>query len=336
MAVALLLGACRTAPERPLERHAFKRIEMGLMFHVTLYAPSREAAETAAVAAFDRIRELNAILSDYEDDSELNRLRHTSGSGRWVGVSQELWRVLREADRFSRDTGGAFDITAGPLIQLWKRARRQRALPDPERLAEARTRVGHYYVGFRPRDRSVVLWRKGMRPDLGGIAKGFAMDEAMQVLRRRGIRRALISGGGDMVAGDPPPGRPAWKVELPSLDQGATPRFLALRNGAFAASGDRFQFVILDGRRYSHIVDPRTGQALSDRTLAYVVAPSGMVADALATASSVLGATDAIAVARQRGAEISLTRLSGDDREGSESPGFARHLWKADSVVGDN
>jgi FAD:protein FMN transferase len=327
LAIALFLQGCASTPKPEAQRFEFKRMEMGLMFQLVLYAPDLVVAKTAAKAGFDRIRELNAILSDYEDDSELNEVRHTSGSGRRVRVSPELWKVMRAAEGFSRDSGGAFDVTAGPLIQLWKRARRQRALPDPDRLTEARIRVGHFYIGFRSADRTLVLWRAGMRLDLGGIAKGFAMDEAMRVLKKRGIRSALISGGGDMVASAAPPGKQAWRIELPTLRGDDPSRFVALVNAAFATSGDRFQFVILDGQRYSHIVDPRSGRALSDRALAYVVAPTGMIADALATSASVLSGTEAVQLAEKKGAVISVTRENGDSRIRSESRGFTRWLW---------
>ncbi|MFT4688400.1 MAG: thiamine biosynthesis lipoprotein [Limisphaerales bacterium] len=328
--LTLFLQGCESIPESEVQRFEFQRMEMGLMFRMALHAPDEAAAKSAAKAAFDRIRELNSILSDYEDDSELNQVRHSSGSGRWIKVSPELWKVMRAADRFSRDSGGAFDVTAGPLIQLWKRARRQRALPAPDRLAEARTRVGHYYIGFRTKDRSLVLWRQGIRLDLGGIAKGYAMDEAMRVLEAHGIRSALISGGGDLVASAAPPGKPAWKIELPTLSGGGAPRFVALVNAAFATSGDRFQFVLLDGKRYSHIVDARSGQALSDRALVYVVAPSGMIADALATSASVLTGDEAVQLAKKNGALISVTRERENNRIRSESIGFESRLWPVD------
>ncbi|MBG87117.1 MAG: hypothetical protein CMO80_09485 [Verrucomicrobiales bacterium] len=326
--LALLLTGCQTTREQTLQRFEFKRLEMGMMFTMQFYASDKQMAEPAAIAAFDRIRELNMILSDYEDDSELNRVRHSSGSGRWIGLSSELWTVMREADRFSQETDGAFDITAGPLIQLWKRARRQRALPAEERLAEARTRVGHYYIEFRNSGRSVVLWRKGMRLDLGGVAKGYAMDEAVKVLERHGIRRALINGGGDMVASGPPPDAPAWKIELPRLDTNAAPQFVALRNAAFATSGDRFQFVSIDGVRYSHIVDPRSGEALSDRALVYVIAPSGMIADALATSASVLDKNKALQLTVRRNCALRVTRVFAGQRTKAESTNFKAHLWK--------
>jgi FAD:protein FMN transferase len=327
-ALATLLIGCQSVDESKLERHEFARIEMGMKITMTLYAEDPGQARLAAKTAFDRIRSLNLILSDYEDDSELNRVRHRSGSSRWIRLSPELWTVMKRADELARQTDGAFDITAGPLIQLWKRARRQRALPDPERLAEAKTRVGHFYIDFDSRNRSVNLWQKDMRLDLGGIAKGFAMDEAMKVLRQEGIGRALITGGGDMVASDPPPGRPGWKIELPQSDTNSPPQFVRLSRGAFATSGDRYQSVILDGRRYSHIVDPRTGLGLTDRSLIYIIARDGMTADSLATATSVLKGDEALALAQKHRAELRIRREHEGKTKVRSSPGFDRYLWE--------
>lgn len=324
----LAVTGCRTIDPAAYERHEFKRIEMGMIVQMTLYAKDPAQSRLAAKTAFDRIRELNQILSDYEDDSELNRVRHSSGSGDWIEVSPELWTVLRQSARFAKESDGAFDITAGPVIQLWKRARRQRALPDPAKLAEARTRTGHYYIHYRESDRAVILWRKGMRLDLGGIAKGYAMDEAMKVLNREGIRSALITGGGDMVAGDPPPGKPGWKIELPQLNTNAPPAFIRLANAAFATSGDRYQYVVLDGKRYSHIVDPRTGVGLTDHSLVYVIAPSGMIADGLATTSSVLNPTAATKLAADHQAEIKIQKQPDTETQVFTSAGFNRFRWR--------
>ena len=332
LALPILLSfgliACRTPSPDNLTRHEFVHPEMGMPVRIVLYAADPAHARLAAKTAFDRMRALNLILSDYEDESEINELRRSSGSGHWRPVSKELWTVLRHADRLSKATDGAFDITAGPVIQLWKRARRQRALPAPDRLAEAQSRVGHFYIDYRSSDRAVVLWRKGMRPDLGGIAKGFVMDEAMHVLKQHRIRSALINAGGDMVMSAPPPGERGWSIELPRLD--STNRtesaFIELRNAAFATSGDRYQFVTINGTRYSHIVDPRTGVGLTDHSLVYVVAKDGITADGLATACSVLKTEAALKLARSEGGELMVQRRPGSEIKTFKSAGFNRFI----------
>jgi thiamine biosynthesis lipoprotein len=287
---------------------------MGVPFRLVLYAESASAAQVAARAALDRIAALNQVLSDYEDESELARLNRTAGSGRAVPVSEDLWRVLACAEQMARRSGGAFDVTVGPYVQLWRRARRQREFPEPSRLESAHQAVGFQHLRLDLARRTAELQRPKMRLDLGGIAKGYALQEAMKVLERQGISRALITGGGDMVAGDPPPGRPGWQVEVASLDatNAPPPRLVFLRRQALATSGDLYQRFDFGGQRYSHIVDPRTGIGLTDHSLVTVIARDGMTADALSTAVSVLGPDDGLQlIEHERGTAVHIVRQPG-------------------------
>ena len=151
--------------------------------------------------------------------------------------------------------------------------------------------MGYKIVRLDAEHRTVELLKKGMRLDLGGIAKGYAMDEALAVLQRHGIARALVEAGGDMRLGDPPPGRPGWRVGIPPLDnpQADPLSYLELSRVAVSTSGDIVQYVEIAGKRYSHIVDPRTGMALTDHCRVMVVGPTGMAADAITKAVGVLG-----------------------------------------------
>jgi thiamine biosynthesis lipoprotein len=167
-----------------------------------------------------------------------------------------------------------------------------------------------------------------MRLDVGGIGKGYALDEAMKVLHSLGIRRALVTGAGDMAAGDPPPGKAGWRVELAPLDTTNAPavQFVLLKNCGFATSGDLFQRLEIDGKRYSHIVDPRTGIGLTDHSLVNVIATDATTADALSKVVSVLGADKAFAIVLQKGAEAHVVRKPADQIEVSETPGF-KHFY---------
>lgn len=326
LALLTVLG-CRTPEPAPLQRFEFEQPQMGLPFRIVLYAESQAHADTAARAAFARVAQLNRVFSDYEDDSELTLLSHSSGSGRAVPVSDELWRLLNVAEATSRRSDGAFDITVGPLVQVWRRARRQRELPTPEVLAEAKARVGWQHVVLDPHTRTAKLLVPGMRLDLGSIAKGRALDEALRVLRDHGTTRALVTGSGDMAIGDPPPGRAGWRIELAPLDvPGAPPtRFLSLRNCGFATSGDLFQHVELGGKRYSHIVDPHTGLGMTDHSLVVVIAPDCATANSLSTTTCVVGPDRGLAlVAATPGASTRVVRLPGERVEATESPSFAR------------
>src|SRR5581483_10452815 len=272
-----------TAGTNDLVRFEFQRAEMGMPFRIVLFATNQPSADSAADAAFERIKQLNDIMSDYDPDSELSRLSATSGSGKAVPVSPDLWIVLDRAEDLARRSHGAFDVTVGPFVNLWRRARRQHQLPDRQRLAEARPAVGYQYVKLDKERHTVELVVPNMKLDLGGIAKGYAIGEALKTLRQQGIQRALVEGGGDVAVSDAPPGRKGWRFELSSLDLTNAPpaRFLSLRNCAISTSGDLYQRLEIEGKRYSHIVDPRTGIGLTDHSLVNVIAPDGITADSL-------------------------------------------------------
>lgn len=271
-------------------RYEFSQTQMGVSFTIVLYAPDETAANRAAEAAFRRVAQLNAVYSDYDAQSELMRLCRQAEPGRAVPVSDDLFHVLARSQALAERTDGAFDITVGPYVRLWRRARRQRQLPSVDRLADAKAAVGYRHLKLHCDERSVELLRPGMRLDLGGIAKGHAADEALRVLEKHGIRQALVDASGDIVAGEPPPGQPGWRIGIAPLDVDAPPsRYVLLARGAVATSGDAWQHVEIDGTRYSHIVDPRTGIGLTESSSVTVVAPDGLTADSLATAVSVLG-----------------------------------------------
>ncbi|MEX2176319.1 MAG: FAD:protein FMN transferase [Pirellulaceae bacterium] len=275
---------------------------MGVEFEVVLYAPSQEQASAALDQAFARIAQLDRSLSDYDPASELSRLSATStiapgtaGStppptAQPVILGPDLWQVLVASQELSQRSDGALDATIGPLTKLWRRARRQKELPSQDRLAAARAAVGHAYLRLDPKQKTAQLLRPDMRLDLGGIAKGFAADEALATIAKLGLARALVRASGDIAAGEPPPGETGWRIGLAPLDPDDPPtRFVRLANRAISTSGDARQHLVVDGRRYSHIIDPRTGMGVGGRSSVTVIAPSGIVADGLATAVSVLG-----------------------------------------------
>ncbi len=326
---ALPHPAGNPSPKPAVERHEFTRPEMGVPFRIVLHATDRAQAHAAAEAAFARIEELNGIFSDYDTDSELSRLSRSSGSGTNVMISADLWAVLLQSQRLSRLSRGAFDVTVGPLVNLWRRARRQGNLPRPDLLASARERVGWTKLHLDSRRRTARLEVENMRLDLGAIAKGYAVDAALRVLSAHGIRSALVSGGGDLAVSAPPPGKPGWRIELAPLDLTNAPpaRFVLLRHAALATSGDVFQHVEIDGKRYSHIIDPRTGLGLTDHSLVTVIAPNCTAADSLATTVSVLGPTAGLRLIRQQpGIEALVVRAPNGKIEALDSPGFRRHF----------
>lgn len=273
---AMLLAA---APLPAQPRHEFTELHLGVAVRLVVYSADSGAARGAARAAFDRIAALEEIFSDYRPHSEVRRL--AAADTGWQPVSAELAVVLAAALHMADASDGAFDPTAGALTALWRDSRRTGRLPEPDALRRARDRADWRSLRVDSTTARVHLSRRGVALDLGGIAKGFILGQAMDVLRQRGLSRALIQAGGDLVLGDPPAGRPGWHVENAGP---GTP----LHNLAIATSGTGEQWVEIAGVRYAHLVDPRTGLGLTRHVEVTVIGPDPMLADALATAAALL------------------------------------------------
>jgi FAD:protein FMN transferase len=294
-----------------VSRYEFAEVHMGTQFRIILYSANEKVAQRAAQKAFHRIARLDAIMSDYKETSELNRFCRKAVKNP-VTMSADLFRVLSQSQRLAGRSDGAFDVTVGVVVRLWRRARRINALPDKERIAQALALTGYKKLHLDARRQSGWLEQEGMLLDLGGIAKGFAADEAMRVLKQQGIRSALVAAGGDIVVSAAPPQKTGWLIAIASPQtsgevvqtpvltatsnsaaqaaDGGQSKGLLLSHAAVSTSGDAEQFVEIDGVRYSHIVDPRTGIGVRGQSSVTVVARRGTDSDGLATAVSVLGA----------------------------------------------
>jgi thiamine biosynthesis lipoprotein len=330
IALAAALGEVST-DNAPLQRYAFSEMLMGMPFRAVVYAPDEQSANRAVTAAFRRILELNAVCSDYDADSELNRLCATAGTRNQVPISPDLFRVLSASQQLARATEGAFDPTVGPLTRLWRRSRKSRKLPDPAVLSQARQTVGWQSLVLDADHQTATLKLPKMQLDLGGIAVGFAIDEALVVLKEQGIENALIDGSGDVGVSGPPPGEPGWRIAVAPLDvDGPASRHLLLHHAAVTTSGDAFQFVEIDGVRYSHIVDPGTGLGLTTRSSVTVIAPTCLMADSHATAVCVLGPERGLPWIRKHAPQAEALFVTATSKEQkatsvAETPGFARY-----------
>jgi thiamine biosynthesis lipoprotein len=275
-----------TAAAPPLVRFEYAKIYMGMRTRLVVYATDETAAVNACRAAFDRVGQVEDAASDYRRDSELMKLCATATT-RPIKLSDDLYTLLTEAQRIAELSDGALDVTVGPYVQLWRRARKEKALPTPQEIADASRRVGWRKLQLDPVTRTARLTVPDMRLDLGGIAKGYAGDCAVQTLRDHGIRSALFEAGGDIVVSDPPPGKDGWQITL--VDAGPDmPQSVTLQNSAVSTSGDTEQFVEIAGKRYSHIVDPHTGIGLTTRAMSTVVAPKGIWSDGLSKPAEML------------------------------------------------
>jgi len=290
---ALLTAAAHAAPQQP-SKFTFEKVHFGnIPVELTLYAADAEQAQTAADAAFARVAELSAMMNDYafEPPSPLNRI--AAQAPKPVTVPPELFAALQRAVAMHAFTDGAFDITAKPFVQMWRTSRKVGELPPKHRLANARRYVDVKALALDAERSTATLKKQGMWLDLGGLAKGMVGDEVVALLKKRGIASCRYRAGGDMVFGDAPPGEDGWRVTVPDLlvkDEHGEPRPLTFvaHNSAASVSGDVYRFVEIDGVRYAHVIDPRTGLGVTDRRVTCVRGRRGIDTDPLATAGLIL------------------------------------------------
>jgi thiamine biosynthesis lipoprotein len=248
-------------------------------------------AEAAASDALDLIEYLEAQLTVYRTTSEISRLNRIAAQAP-VPVESPLFCLLQLCDGLARTTGGAFDITAGPLIKAWGFFRRAGRVPGDDELAAARSVVGMHHVALDRQLRSVRFDRPGVEINLGSIGKGYALDRAVECLRERWkVSSALLDGGtSSLVAIGVPPDDPGgWEIGLKHPWQSCRLARLRLRDRALATSGATHQHFAYNDRKLGHVLDPRTGRPAEGIALAAALAPTAAQADALATAFYVLG-----------------------------------------------
>jgi thiamine biosynthesis lipoprotein len=329
-------------PEQPaLHRFEFEQIRFAAPARLTFYAPSEEVANKLSKAVFDRLREIDRIMSDYDPDSELSQLCASGRPGTPIRVSEELWSILNSAQEFSQKTEGAFDVSVGPVVRLWRISRRTRRLPEPEAIRAAIEKVDWKSIVLDEKDQTVELARPGMQIDLGGIGQGYAADEAFRILKVGGVTRALVDISGDIRVGDPPPGQAGWRIEIEPLKRGESktttgvaeqPQVLLLANAAVSTSGDAYQFVEIDGVRYSHIVDPKTGIGLPSSHSVTLIAPDATTADALATALCLLGPEKGQRLlTRFPETAARFARVVDGELTVTDSPGFNEYVMSSEA-----
>ena len=318
LALAVLAGSWVVLKLRvpPLKR---SQMIMGTTVEITVIPANEEAVREAFLA----IKKVDKLMSLYQPDSEVSLLNEQGENQ----LSPETIQVIQQAIKFAEMTEGAFDITCRPLINLWKKAKKEQKIPSPEEIEQARKLVDYRKIILK--GNLVKLPEPGMKIDLGGIAKGYAVDRAIQVLKIRGVRRALINAGGDLyVLGTPGWGK-KWTVGIQDprhLDKVLTA--IKVSNCGIASSGDYRRYFILEGRRFSHIVDPRTGQTVQEVPMSVtIIAPDATTADALATGVFVLGPGEGISLIESLpGVEGLIISEVGEDEQMNSSSGWEKFL----------
>ena len=288
--------------KRRVEADSGYRLIMGTFAHLKAIAKDPQTAKKCVDTAFAEIKKVDDLMSDYKSDSEISRLNRDA-FGQAVKVSESTFEVLQKSAEFSRLSGGAFDITIKPLVELWRSAAEANSVPDEAELQLASSKVGYEKLYLDANEMTVRFAIEGMRLDLGGIAKGYAIDRAVEAMKTVGAVGGLVDVGGDIRCfGMPPEGKKTWRIGLQDHDvsresdrfltgaAGRVLKVLKLKNAAVATSGGYRRVVLIGGRKYSHIMDRRTGQSAGDMSSVTVISQNAIDADALATAVSVMGA----------------------------------------------
>ena len=307
------LSSAQSQQPPKLEGYDLTFPAMGSTISLSAYSDSETKVETAFNAVRFEIDRLVAILSDYEPNSELNRLHRDATKP--TLISDNLFDVLVASEDWNHRSHGAFDAAIGNLTRLWRDARKRREMPSKIAIDEAVRNSGWEKIRLNKNDRTLTLLDPKVRLDLGGIAAGYIVDRAFDILVAHGLPHALINDGGDIRCGEAPPGREGWRIEVASIwsphsknlkpsdvqlnsERRASPevrdaalplRRIFLKNLAITTSGDLWLYIEIDGHRRSHILDPKTGYGVIGPSVVAVIAPTCIEADAAATAVSVLG-----------------------------------------------
>lgn len=326
----LLVSGCsreRPTPEDRLERYGHARTIMGTFAEVTAVAESRGVAEQCVEAAYGRLEDVNRLMSDYDPESEISRINRLA-VGETMAVSEETFTCLQAALEVSRVSGGAFDATCRPLVSLWKASAKAGRLPGEAALSEVLAGVGAEHVVLEAATRSVGRSNAGTQVDLGGIAKGYALDLAVEAMRERGAVGGLVNVGGDVRAFGRQEDGEAWRIGVKHPFRDGLVDRIVLRDKAVATSGLQQRFYEIEGQRYSHIIDPRDGRPVAQAPSVTVIADDGMTADAWATVFSVLSVTEGQSLLDSEGAPaVEVLWISGnvEDVEMVRTDGFGAY-----------
>jgi FAD:protein FMN transferase len=265
----------------------YHQVAMGTVIEITLIADDEEAANKASLQAFQEIKRIETLMSPWLDSSDVTRINRSAGKER-VKVSPETFEVIQKAQEISELSKGGFDISIGPLTELWREARKKKIPPSIEDVKRKLDLVDFKNIGINPEGK-VLLKKEGMAIDLGGIAKGYGVDRAFDVLMSLGYKNLIVNAGGDLRVGGFKNNQP-WAIGIqdPRNPQKIMAK-VSVTDTAVATSGDYEKFFIYEGKRYHHIFNPRDGFPTEGCQSVTILYKDGMTADALATAVFVLG-----------------------------------------------
>ena len=312
------------------KRFSFSAPKMGSPFLIIFYSDDSAKATRIARQCFTLVDSLVIIFSDYIDSSELSKLSASAGiKGSPVKLSPAMYDILLQAKKAFDKSEGAFDITIGPLSKFWRKLRKVKQFPTDKAVQATRKLIGFNKLILDTLNKKITLTQPGMQLDLGGIAQGYIAQNIINFLSIQDIKHALVNASGDIVMNGAPPGLNGWTVgvNVPETKEELLSRTLLMHNKAVSTSGDAYQYIEHAGKRYSHIIDPRTGYGVSFQRNVTVIADDGTTADWLATACSILSIKKAKKLATNLGADVLIGEIKKGKLIFNSTKGFERY-WK--------
>jgi thiamine biosynthesis lipoprotein len=306
--LALILTLYVFGKKSRIEADSGYRLVMGTFAHIKVIAKDEDTAKRCVETAFAELKKVDDLMSDYKGDSEISEVNRDA-SERAVKVSASTFQVLQKSVEFSRLSESAFDITIAPLAELWRTAAESNSVPTEAELSDARSKVGYEKLILDANEMTVRFAVDGMKLDLGGIAKGYAIDRAIEAMRVGGAVGGMVDVGGDIRCfGLPPEGKKTWRIGLQNpagtdtdeetLAGGADQVLIVLvfNDAAVATSGGYRRFVLIEGKKHSHIVNPKTATSAEGLSSVTIISQHALDADALATSVSVMGPEKGLAL----------------------------------------
>ncbi|MFC1624382.1 FAD:protein FMN transferase [Candidatus Omnitrophota bacterium] len=265
------------------------RILMDTFVEVSFFSHEEKVAKEAMKETFNEIERIEGLFNRHNEESELSKINKSAGR-KEVAIHPELFKIIERAIHYSKVSEGSFDITVAPLVDLWSSARKNNLIPEEEVTERALEHVGYKNIVIDKESSSIRFLDDGLKIDLGGIVKGYAADRAKELLLSKGIENALINIGGNIFALGNPPGKKSWHIGIQHpRDKNKIIYRLSLKNRAVSTSGDYERFFILNGKRFSHIIDPVSGRPSEGIVSVTVIADSAEASDALSTIVFVMG-----------------------------------------------
>lgn len=310
------------------KRYRFSEQKMGSPLTIIFYTQDSIVAQKQASQCFKLVDSLNHIFSNYDSSSELSVINQQAGKAKTY-ASPLMWELILLSKQAYEKSMGTYNIAMGPLTQIWRIARREKQFPSKTKIEAALLQCDFSHLEINEIDHSINL-KKGMQIDFGGIGKGYIAQKIVQYLNSQGISECLVDAGGDMVLGNAPPQKKGWSIGVnqPEKTMDLLPQNLLLHNLSVATSGDVYQFIEHHQKKYSHIINPKTGYGITSLRNVTVIARDGALADWLATACSILPIMEAKKLAHSLQAELFITELLKGRTQTYYTSGFTKY-WSA-------